>query len=231
MIRRTANDDGGPVPSHEDASDLALEWRQGFFDEIHARFNAGEPQEDIDETHRRVLQRLLGDDRWKAFKSMTDERVDRCVAAWHRQRAWPDVVAALPKLREMCDVVVLANGTTRLQLDITKSSGLKFDMLFSSELLGMTKPDPAIYRRAIELLQWQPSECVMVAAHAYDLRAAKKLGMHTAYIQRWTEDLSEDMQVVKAENDFFVDAREATQNEGGLLEVCQWIEKNIAIAG
>lgn len=35
--------------------------------------------------------------------------------------------------------VVLANGTTRLQLDITKSSGLHFHMLFSSQLLGLTK--------------------------------------------------------------------------------------------
>ncbi len=35
--------------------------------------------------------------------------------------------------------VVLANGTTRLQIDIVRSSGLAFDMLFSSELLGVTK--------------------------------------------------------------------------------------------
>jgi hypothetical protein len=35
--------------------------------------------------------------------------------------------------------VVLANGTTRLQIDITKSAGVEFDMLLSSELLGMTK--------------------------------------------------------------------------------------------
>lgn len=35
--------------------------------------------------------------------------------------------------------VVLANGTTRLQIDITKSSGLQFDTLLSSELLGITK--------------------------------------------------------------------------------------------
>ena len=35
--------------------------------------------------------------------------------------------------------VVLANGSTRLQLDIAKSSGLSFHMLFSSELLRQTK--------------------------------------------------------------------------------------------
>ena len=70
--------------------------------------------------------------------------------------------------------IVLANGTARLQIDITKSSGLDFDLLLSSELLGLTKPDPAIYHKAIELLGHKPEECLMVAAHAYDLEAAKK---------------------------------------------------------
>ena len=35
--------------------------------------------------------------------------------------------------------VVLANGSTRLQLDIAKSSDLPFHILLSSELLGKTK--------------------------------------------------------------------------------------------
>jgi hypothetical protein len=35
--------------------------------------------------------------------------------------------------------VVLANGTTRLQLDIIRSSKLPFDTLFSSQLLQATK--------------------------------------------------------------------------------------------
>jgi HAD superfamily hydrolase (TIGR01493 family) len=71
--------------------------------------------------------------------------------------------------------VVLANGTARLQIDITKSSGLNFDMLLSSEILNLTKPDPAIYHKTIDLLGHRPEECVMVAAHAYDLEAAKKV--------------------------------------------------------
>lgn len=37
------------------------------------------------------------------------------------------------------DRVVLANGTTRLQLDIVSSAALPFHTLFSSQLLGLTK--------------------------------------------------------------------------------------------
>jgi HAD superfamily hydrolase (TIGR01493 family) len=85
-----------------------------------------------------------------------------------------DIVGNL-SIADCRESIVLANGTARLQIDVTKSAGLDFDMLLSSELLGLTKPDPAIYRKAIELLGHKPEECLMVAAHAYDLEAAKKV--------------------------------------------------------
>jgi HAD superfamily hydrolase (TIGR01493 family) len=71
--------------------------------------------------------------------------------------------------------IVLANGKTRHQLDMTKSAGLSFDMLLSSELLGLAKPDPAMYHKAAGLLKCKPEECVMVSAHHDDLRAAKRV--------------------------------------------------------
>ena len=39
--------------------------------------------------------------------------------------------------------------------------------------LNLTQPDPEIYTKALELMQVAPSEAIMVAAHAYDLKAAK----------------------------------------------------------
>jgi len=71
--------------------------------------------------------------------------------------------------------IVLANGTTRNQLRMTASSGLQFDKLFSSELLGLAKPDPAMYRKVMELLKCKPEECLMVAAHHDDLITAKEV--------------------------------------------------------
>lgn len=215
-LHETAQISSAQLPTEKESSDLALAWREGFFAEIHARFTAGLPQEDIDVTHRRVLQQLLAAPKWRVYGSMSDEQLEKCVEAWHTQQAWPDVATALPKLRRHFDCVVLANGTARLQVDIAKSADLSFDLLLSSEVLGLTKPDPAIYHRAMELLKRQPSECVMVAAHAYDLRAAKGVGMRTCYLRRWTEDLGEDFGVVERESDWFVDCRQATAGEGGL---------------
>ena len=67
------------------ASELALQWRQGFFDEIHDRFERGEAQEDIDVTHRRVLLELLKKPEWKVFIDAPEMGIDACVAAWHKQ--------------------------------------------------------------------------------------------------------------------------------------------------
>jgi 2-haloalkanoic acid dehalogenase type II len=185
---------------------IAMRWREKFFSEIHAAFLADptRPPEDIDVTHRRTLDKLLIE---YGLDRLTEEQRIQCVAAWHKQEAWGDVLEGLARLRRSgADVCVLANGSTRLQIDITKSAGLHFDMLFSSQLLGITKPDLRIYRTVVKDILWlEPGECLMVAAHAYDLRAAKKAGLKTAYIRRWTEDRDEDMKAIEEENDIFIE--------------------------
>lgn len=169
---------------------LAIAWREGFFSEIHARFSRGDPAEDIDVTHRRVLDRLLeqlgiGPDSWDGSVR------SKLVHQWHVQQPWPDVIPALQQLRkdQKWFLIVLANGTSRLQLDIAQSSEIPFHNLLSSELLGFTKPDPAIYRKAMELVRLPPKDCFMLASHLYDLEAAKSVGMQTIYIHRTTEDV------------------------------------------
>lgn len=134
---------------------------------------------------------------------------DKLVKQWHTQIPWPDVKTGLKRLRQKFEIIVLANGSTRLQLDIIKAANLSFDMLFSSQLLGLTKPDPVIYTRAAELVgaDLGKGEGVMVAAHAYDLRAAKGMGMGSVYTRRETEDVEEDFGDIEGSVDLFVDGR------------------------
>ncbi|KAL3295618.1 haloacid dehalogenase [Colletotrichum asianum] len=129
------------------------------------------------------------------------------IDAWHSQSAWPEVQEAIRSVRQDfgLEVFVHANGTSRLQLDLCRSSGLKFDMLFSSQLLALYKPNLGAYRKALDLIDAKAEEVLMVAAHAYDLRAAKNLGMKTIYIHRWTDDIDEDMVEVKNEFDVFLE--------------------------
>ncbi|KZT12049.1 haloacid dehalogenase [Laetiporus sulphureus 93-53] len=206
-----------PPPPLKDADlpSLALDWRTAFFRFIFASFNAGEQAPDIDVVHARTLDELLRE------KGVSNEVWDthvreKLVKAWHLQTAWPDSVEGIRRLKERCTVVVLANGTTRLQLDIIRSARLPFDTLFSSQILQATKPDPLIYRKALESLGLRSEQTAMVAAHAYDLRAAAKLGMKTVYIQRRTEDPDEDMKAVREDVDMFIDG---AGRGGGLMEL------------
>jgi len=186
-------------------SKLALEWRHDYFDSNAARLAANEPPEDIDVTLRNTLDALV--EKHPEHKHLFDDRTKhQCVVAWHSMPAWPEVRPAIEQLKAAgYEVFVFANGTTRLQLDLCKSSGLRFDMLFSSKLLGVYKPAPESYRKTLELVDVKPEESVMVAAHAYDTRGGKEAGMKTVYIHRWTDDINEDMEVVKGENDFFLE--------------------------
>ncbi|CNK04744.1 haloacid dehalogenase-like hydrolase [Mycobacterium tuberculosis] len=51
-------------------------------------------------------------------------------------------------------------------------------------MAGVFKPDPAIYRMAATYLGLDGTDIMMVAAHKYDLRAAARLGFHTAFVAR-----------------------------------------------
>lgn len=190
-------------------SNFALEWRQKYFDYNAARLAAGQTPEDIDLSHRHTLQTLLATPEWSFLHpKFEEEDINQCIAAWHNQPGWQDVRPMLEKLRGLgYELFVHANGTTRLQLDLVKSAGLQgcFDSLFSSELLGMIKPAPESYIKCLELLRYKPEECVMVAAHAYDTRGAKKVGMKTVYIYRWTDDIREDQEVVRKEHDAYLE--------------------------
>ncbi|KAI1767530.1 HAD-like protein [Hypoxylon sp. FL1150] len=214
-------------------SAMALHWRQEFFRELHARSTQGLAPEDIDVTHRKTLLRILqqgeayGEQRrhfvgldGSTTSAPADDggptdvpSIEEAVRAWHEMAPWPDVPPALAALKKEdlgLELFVLSNGTTRLQLDLVRSAGLGhvFSMLFSSELLGVYKPAPEAYEKALGLVRARPDEAVMVAAHAYDLRAARKLGMRTVYVCRWTDDTTEDMDVVRKENDAFLGEEE-----------------------
>ncbi|MCJ1405475.1 hypothetical protein MMC11_008703 [Xylographa trunciseda] len=191
--------------AESERSKLALEWRQDYFDATSARLAANEPPENIDVTLQKTLGALL--EKHPQHKHLFNDRTKhQCVVAWHSMPAWPEVPAAIEQLKAVgYEVFVFANGTTRLQLDLCKSSGLRFSMLFSSELLGVYKPAPKSYHKTLELVNVKPEESVMVAAHTSDVRGAKKAGMKTVYIHRWTDDIKEDMEIIKGENDFFLE--------------------------
>ncbi|KAF4993106.1 hypothetical protein FGRMN_6721 [Fusarium graminum] len=196
------------IPKAE-ASKFALEWRRRYFIYNSKRLAQKLEPEDIDDTLIHVLDSFL--DESPNYKSHFNSQVKTgLIGAWHAQPAWPEVKQAIDSIRNDLDldIFVHANGTTRLQLDLTRFAGLNFNMLFSSQLLGIYKPDPEAYNKALRLVKLKPEEVVLVAAHAYDLRGAQNVGMKTIYIHRWTDDVDEDLDKVRGEFDAFLEGME-----------------------
>lgn len=52
-----------------------------------------------------------------------------------------------------------------------------FDVFLSSCYLEVRKPDEAIYRRALDITQRKPKECVFIDDRALNLECARELGM------------------------------------------------------
>lgn len=76
-----------PLPALPAAAleELAVNWRAGFFREVEMRREARQPLEDIDVTHRRVLNWLLLE-RGVTPREWDDGVRGRLVGAWHEQR-------------------------------------------------------------------------------------------------------------------------------------------------
>jgi 2-haloacid dehalogenase len=67
---------------------------------------------------------------------------------------------------------------------MAKRAGLPWDCGISAELFHHYKPDPQAYLGCAHLLGVRPGELMLVAAHPSDLRAARDVGLKTAFVSR-----------------------------------------------
>ena len=107
--------------------------------------------------------------------------------AWRWLDPWPDTIAGLTRLKRKFVIATLSNGGLGLQVDMAKYAGLPWDAILSADLFKQYKPDPAVYLGAAELLARPASVLMLVAAHNYDLAAARAHGYRTAFVARPTE--------------------------------------------
>ena len=164
-----------------DCEQFADRWRAGYAPSMN-RVRKGElPWRNIDELHRMVLDGLLDE---FGIMGLAEEDKDNLNRAWHRLEPWPDSVPGLKRLKEKYIVATLSNGNISLLVNMAKHAGLPWDVVLSSELYGHYKTDREVYLKTSSLLDLEPGEIMMCAAHRDDLDAAKAIGFRTAYISR-----------------------------------------------
>ena len=118
------------------------------------------------------------------LNNLSNEDLNFLVSAWHRLPGWPDSSQGLNKLKKKFILATQSNGNIALMVNMAKYSNLSWDVILGAEVLGHYKPEPEAYIKACKALNLKPSECLMVAAHDDDLKAASLQGMKTAYVHR-----------------------------------------------
>ncbi|MEV0616493.1 haloacid dehalogenase type II [Nonomuraea sp. NPDC050404] len=104
--------------------------------------------------------------------------------AEQRLPAWHDSADALDRLARHLPVLGLSNAGRTTLLRLNAHAGLRWHQALSGEEVSAYKPAPELYRLAIDTAGCPPERVLMVAAHAWDLRAAQASGMRTAYVRR-----------------------------------------------
>lgn len=98
-----------------------------------------------------------------------------------------DVATGLTALQQQgFTLVALTNSSAALAEKQLKSAGLAslFSRILSVESLKIYKPALRVYQWAMEEMNKPVSECMMVAAHGWDVGGAKRAGMKTAFVAR-----------------------------------------------
>lgn len=117
--------------------------------------------------------------------SYTQDEVAWLVAEIEKLEPFPDVVAALEKLRRTgYKLAILSNGDPDMLQAAGPRIGFAFDHVISVQEAGYFKPHWRTYATAEARIGLDRSSILFVANHAFDCIGAKAYGMRTAFIDR-----------------------------------------------
>jgi 2-haloacid dehalogenase len=134
--------------------------------------------------YREIGRRALTYTLERAGIDHTPEEVRDLVACIERLKPFPDVVAALKKLKSRYQLAILSNGDPDMLEAARPYLGVEFDRIMSVAIAGSFKPHVATYRAAAELVGAAPDAILFVANHAFDCVGAKAYGMRTCFVDR-----------------------------------------------
>jgi 2-haloacid dehalogenase len=170
------------------------------------KVNRGEiPWTTVDVIYRTRLEELLAT---YGITRLTLEEIDALSRVWWRLRPWPDAVAGIQRLKRRYVVTPLSNASFIGMVELARFAGLPWDCVITAENARCYKPRPEVYRTAIALLGGRAEEVMMVAAHNYDLAAARAQGLATAFVPRRLEYGPEQRTDLAAESDWDVIAED-----------------------
>lgn len=164
------------------------------FEGLWAQFSAG------DQPEFRELERLAPIYRKEAwFRGLSAVGVDNEELAQlladrfvqerrNRPHMYEETLQILGELKGKVKLLLLTNGCPALQqekLDGVPELAPFFDQILVSGAYGKGKPDPSIFRHALELLHVQPEQALMVGDKlTTDIKGGLAAGIHTVWVNR-----------------------------------------------
>ena len=161
-----------PLGPKHDWTAFADAWRAQYQPGMEAVRSGKLPFSKLDVLHRRNLERIL-----PKFElgNLSEPVLRELTLAWHRLDAWPEVPAALARLKRKFLIAPVSNGNISLMVDLARRNNFPWDAILGAEVAHDFKPKPVVYLAACEAFDLAPEQCMMVAAHSNDLSAAAKL--------------------------------------------------------
>ena len=114
------------------------------------------------------------------------EQAVEFMSVWQELSPYPDSLDGLNRLADKFRLVALSNGEPDYLEHLARNRiEFDFDEIISVEEAGAFKPHPGVYRAAARILNSEPGEIMMVAAHSFDIMGARVSGYRGAYVNRY----------------------------------------------
>jgi 2-haloacid dehalogenase len=134
--------------------------------------------------YREIGERSVAHVMDRAGIQYTTDEVHDLVEQIVRLRPFPEVPAALDRLRTQYRLVVLSNGDPDMLEAAKQYHGVAFEQVISVAVANSFKPHVATYTKAAEIVGVRMEQVLFIANHAFDCIGAKAAGMRTAFVDR-----------------------------------------------
>jgi len=123
---------------------------------------------------------------------ISDDDKGELKEAFSTMRPYPDVLEALPKLRDAgFRLFTLTNNLVEVQARQMEHGGITglFERLFSVDIVKRHKPAPQVYAYVVGELGVKPSQLCLIACHTWDTLGAVAAGWEAALVKRVGNDV------------------------------------------
>jgi len=117
---------------------------------------------------------------------VSPEQRARLMDAWLHPSPYPEVAAALPRLKERYPLAVLSNGSPKMLRTGLERTGLRshFRWVISVDAVKLYKPSPRVYQLAPKQMKLKKAEILFVSSNSFDVVGAKSFGFKVCWINR-----------------------------------------------